>query len=263
MTATVRPAAVAGSFYEADPDALRASVRVHLASAPAHDGPAPKAVIAPHAGHVYSGPVAAHAYNALAPRAAVVERVVLIGPAHRVAVEGVAVPSVDAFETPLGIVPIDADARTQLLSLPRVQVDDRPHALEHSLEVHLPFLQEVFGSFRLVPLLAGWASAGEVAAVLEAVWGGDETAVVVSTDLSHYHDIDTARRLDARTAASVVARRPDDIAAEDACGAVPVRGVLDLAARRGLSCRLLDLRTSGDTAGPTDRVVGYGSFALG
>lgn len=269
MTRTVRRPAVAGTFYDHRPDVLRAAVRGYLDAVAggrgSGDEPAspPKAVIAPHAGHIYSGPVAAHAYAALAPRRGEVERVVLIGPAHRVPVDGIAVPSVDAFATPLGDVEIDAAARAALLGLPFVHVDDRAHAPEHCLEVHLPFVIETLGDVTIVPLLAGRATPDAVADALDTVWGGDETAIVVSTDLSHYYDDDTARRLDARTAAAIVTRDVGAIAADDACGAVAVRGALELARRRALDCRLLDLRTSADTAGPPDSVVGYGAFRLG
>lgn len=260
-----RPPAVAGLFYPGDPVTLRRQVEQLLAEAhePRGDRPPPKAVVVPHAGYPYSGPVAATAYRALAPRRGSVDRVVLLGPAHRVLLDGLAVPSVDAFATPLGPVAIDDAARRRIAAMPHVVVDDVPHADEHSLEVHLPFLQCALGEgWELLPLVVGRAAPGVVADVLAAVWDGPETAVVVSTDLSHYHDHPTARALDERTAAAIVARHPDEIGPADACGAFPLRGLLELCRRAGHGVELLDLRTSGDTAGDRSRVVGYGAFAV-
>ena len=264
MTA-VRHAAVAGTFYPADPGRLRAAVEALVSRRPAEPAvarPRPKAVVAPHAGYVYSGPIAGSAYARVAPLRGIVTRVVLLGPAHRVPLRGLAVPSVDALETPLGRLPVDEEARRAVLDLPQVTVDDGAHAEEHSLEVHLPFVQVVLGDVAVLPLVVGLASADDVAGVLDALWGGDETLVVVSTDLSHYLDHDTATRVDRDTAAAVVARRVTAIGPDVACGAYPLRGLLVAAGRRGLEVELLDLRNSGDTAGPRDRVVGYGAFAL-
>jgi len=258
-----RPAAVAGSFYPADPSVLTAEVDALLAAAPAPAAaPVPEALVVPHAGYAYSGPVAATAYAALGPATAVT-RVVLLGPAHRVAVRGVATSSADVFSTPLGDVPVDDAARRAALALPGVFVDDRAHAQEHSLEVQLPFLQRKLGhGFAIAPFVVGNADPANVAAVLDELWGGPETLVVVSSDLSHYLDHPTAKARDRRTADAIVAGRVDDVEAQDACGAVPIRGLLVAAGRRGLRGTVLDLRTSGDTAGPHDRVVGYGAFAV-
>ena len=265
MTA-VRHPAVAGTFYPADPAQLRAAVEGFVAAGSARDRgagePPPKAVVAPHAGYVYSGPIAGSVYARVARLRGTVTRVVLLGPAHRVPLRGLAVPSVDALETPLGPVPVDDAGRRSVLDLPQVTVDDGAHADEHSLEVHLPFLQVVLGDVTVVPLVAGLVAGEDVAEVLDVAWGGDETLVVVSTDLSHYLDYDTATRVDRETAAAVVARRAAEIGPHTACGAYPLRGLLVAAARRGLEVQLLDLRNSGDTAGPRDRVVGYGAFAL-
>jgi MEMO1 family protein len=258
-----RPAAVAGLFYPASADELRAVVDRDLRSATA-EGPVPKALIAPHAGYVYSGPIAGSAYARLEPARGVVERVILLGPAHRVPVDGMAVPSVDAFDTPLGPVLVDVAARVRALELPGVVVDDRAHAPEHSLEVHLPFLVRVLGAeITVLPVVVGHAPPEPVADLLEALWGGPETVIVVSTDLSHYHDYATAVARDRSTAAAIVERRTDAIGPYDACGAYPVRGLLEVARRKGLAVELLDLRNSGDTSGDRDRVVGYGAFALG
>src|SRR5574337_1657674 len=263
---TARPPAVAGYFYDADPKALAGAVQRHLDGAPADperdpERP-PKALIAPHAGYVYSGSVAASAYRAIAPLRESVRRVVLLGPSHRVALRGLAAPSVDAFVTPLGPVPVDREAVDRILALPQVRVLDAAHAEEHSLEVQLPFLQTVLERFTLVPLSVGDATAEEVAAVLETLWGGDETLIVVSSDLSHYHDYATAQRLDEETTRAIEELRPEGLGRESACGRVPARGLLVAAKRHGLSARTLDVRNSGDTAGTRDRVVGYGAWAF-
>jgi AmmeMemoRadiSam system protein B len=259
---TVRPEAVAGTFYPERAADLRAVVDRDLSLAHAA-GPVPKAIIAPHAGYRYSGEIAASAYARLAPARGTVERVVLLGPAHRVPVDGMAVPSVDAFATPLGPVAVDAAAREAVVGLAGVQVDDRPHAPEHSLEVHLPFLVQVLGpEIRVLPVVVGHAAPEQVAALLEHLWGGPETAIVVSSDLSHYHDHATATARDRETADAIVAARWEAIGPYDACGAAPMRGLLEVARRRHLAIELLDLRNSGDTAGDHRRVVGYGAFAL-
>ncbi len=261
----VRQPVVAGTFYPGDPDQLTAlldALLAHAAPRAPHEPPA-KAVVAPHAGYIYSGPIAATAYRAIESRRREIERVVLIGPSHRVPFKGLAVPSVDAFATPLGEVPLDDAARRHVAVLPGVAIDDRPHADEHSLEVQLPFLQHVLGDqWTLVPIVVGVAPALDVADVLAALWGGSETAVVVSSDLSHYHDYATAKEIDRRTAAAIVAREVDRIAPEFACGAHPLRGLLELSQRAGLEIELLDLRNSGDTAGDRTKVVGYGAFSV-
>ena len=261
----VRQPAVAGMFYPAEAGDLRDAVDAAMARACSpgpEDGSPVKAVIAPHAGYRYSGPVAASAYARLVAARDTIERVVLIGPAHRARLGAVAAGSADAWATPLGQVPVDVAGRDRLLgALPSVVIDDRAHCDEHSLEVHLPFLQRLLGDITILPLVVGQVDAGAVADVLEQAWGGPETAIVVSTDLSHYHDQITATGLDRATAAAIVARRPELVGPDGACGVFAVRGLLVAARRRGLDLRLLDLRTSADTAGGPDRVVGYGSFA--
>jgi MEMO1 family protein len=259
-TARDRPPAVAGTFYPADPDVLAAQVDRLVPTGAT--GPAPKALIVPHAGYAYSGPVAGLGYATLGAARDQIDRVVLLGPAHRAPVPGLATTSADQWVTPLGSVTIDDDARLAVLALPSVEVDDRAHAAEHSLEVHLPFLQRALRHFSLLPLVVGHADAETVATVLDTVWGGPETLIVVSTDLSHYQDHATASLLDRRTADAITAGRPGAIRPDDACGAHPVRGLLVAARRHHLHTRLLDLRNSGDTAGPRDRVVGYGAFSL-
>ncbi|MBK6863955.1 MAG: AmmeMemoRadiSam system protein B [Ideonella sp.] len=222
---------------------------------------APKMLVVPHAGYVYSGPVAAHAYALLAPWRGRIRRVVLLGPAHRVAVRGLALPTVDAFETPLGRVVLDAELLARLGQLPQVVRDDDAHALEHSLEVQLPFLQHMLGAFTLVPIAVGDASAEEVAQVIELAWGGDETLVVISTDLSHYLPYAQARAADRATVDAIMDLEPK-LRHHQACGATPLAGALLAARAHGLAPRLLDLRNSGDTAGDRARVVGYCAVAF-
>jgi hypothetical protein len=257
--------AAAGRFYPDDPDELQAAVDAVMEPALRQVDPgtkAPKAVIAPHAGYIYSGPVAASAYARLASARDTIRRVVLLGPAHREPNVTVAASSADVWATPLGDVTIDVAGRDALLASPPVVVDDGAHRFEHSLEVHLPFVQAVLGDVEVLPLVTGRVSADVVADVLGEVWGGPETAIVVSSDLSHYHDHATAARLDRETAEAIVDRRPEGVGLDRACGVFALRGLLVAARNRQLDISLLDLRTSADTAGPPDRVVGYGSFAV-
>ncbi len=260
---TVRPAAVAGMFYPADRARLAADVDALLSAAARtnHDALAPKAIIAPHAGYVYSGAVAASAYSRLSKARSQIRRVILLGPVHRVPVRGLALPAADAFETPLGRVPIDRAAVDSIRHLPQVVESAAVHEHEHSLEVHLPFLQRLFENFTLVPLAVGDATRDQVAEVLDVLWGGPETLIVVSSDLSHYLPYDAARKLDAETANMVLDLR-SDIDHQHACGGTPVNGLMLSVLRRKLQVQLIDLRNSGDTAGGKDRVVGYGSFII-
>ena len=258
---TTRPPAVAGQFYPADPDRLRAEVSKLLAAAPrAAPSGRPKAIIAPHAGYRYSGQIAAAAFATLEGSAKRIERVVLIGPAHYVPFRGTAVPTVNAFATPLGRVPLNSDAHAALAALPGVQAADAPHAPEHALEVELPFLQVLLPPFTALPLLVGDARPEEVAAVLDRLWGGPETVIVVSSDLSHFHAYKTAQRRDAETADAIERGAWADLGPGDACGYLAIAGLLIEATRRGLKARRLASCNSGDTAGARDRVVGYGAW---
>ena len=261
--ATVRPAAVAGMFYPGDAKALSDEIDDLLGGAgdPEPRLGFPKALVVPHAGYVYSGPVAAHAYDDITPARGIVKRVVLLGPVHRVPVRGLALPGVDFLDTPLGRIPVDAAAVAALEGLPQVVVSAAAHAMEHSLEVQLPFLQKVLGAFSVVPLAVGTASAEEVAEVLERLWGGPETLVVISTDLSHYHEYRQAQAIDGNTIERI-SRLATDLSHDEACGATPLNGLLHLARKRNLSVRLLAACNSGDTAGGKGRVVGYSSFAV-
>jgi MEMO1 family protein len=259
----IRPAAVAGMFYSGASRQLAADVRAYLAerTVPGADAAWPKALIVPHAGYVYSGPVAASAYARLAPGRAAIRRVVLLGPVHRVPVRGLALPVATAFATPLGSVPVDREAAELARALPQVVENAAAHALEHSLEVQLPFLQSVLGEFAIVPFAVGDASPEEVAEVIELLWGGVETLIVVSSDLSHYHPYTQAREIDRLTADAVLALA-DTLDHDQACGATPINGFALCARRHALSPELLDLRNSGDTAGDKSRVVGYAAFAF-
>jgi AmmeMemoRadiSam system protein B len=254
-----RPAAVSGLFYPDDPRELEDSLQALLLGASV-ERPAPKALIAPHAGYIYSGPTAAAAYRLLR-NAADIRRVVLIGPSHRVPFQGLAVPAADAFDTPLGRIPIDVTGRQALLELAQVQLTDAPHAQEHSLEVQLPFLQAMLQDFELLPLAAGDATAAEVAEVLETVWGESETLIVVSTDLSHYHGYAQGRLIDRATNDAILSYSTE-IDGDQACGCVGLNGILACARQRHMRIQLEDLRSSGDTAGDRERVVGYGAWSL-
>ena len=261
---TVRPAAVAGMFYPDDPRELADEVDAYLDGAQEADqAPGfPKALIVPHAGYIYSGPVAASAYDLLRPARGVVKRVIVLGPCHRVPVRGLALPQAGAFATPLGRIPLDAEGVRAVRDLRQVVESAATHAEEHALEVQLPFLQKVLGDFSLVPLVVGDAAPEEVAEVLDRLWGGPETLVVISSDLSHYHAYDSAREIDHATVRAIL-DFDSGISHDQACGATPISGLLLAAERRGLAPRLLDCRNSGDTAGDRQRVVGYASFALG
>jgi AmmeMemoRadiSam system protein B len=259
-----RPAAVAGRFYPGSRRRLVEEVDRLLSSARRHPEPgaSPVGLIVPHAGYRYSGPVAAAAYAQLAERPEPVERVVIVGPSHFVAVAGCAVPATAAFDTPSGPVPVDTACCSALARRTGVVRSDAPHDREHAIEVQLPFLVRVLpAGWRLVPVAVGRADPSAVADLLEAAVG-PSCLVVCSTDLSHYLDHDTAVERDRRTAEAIVARRAGAIGDHDACGAAPLRGILTWAERHNHPVRLLDLRTSGHTAGDRSRVVGYGAFTL-
>ena len=260
---SVRPPAVARLFYPGDARSLAEEVAAHLdrtEETPLAPG-FPKAVIVPHAGYVYSGPIAASAYDLLRPARGIVKRVVVLGPCHRVPVRGLALPRASAFDTPLGRIPLDAQAIASIRGLPQVVESAATHVEEHALEVQLPFLQQVLGEFLLVPMVVGSVAPEKVAEVLERLWGGPETLIVISSDLSHYHPYEAARRIDGATVQAILGFDAG-ISHEQACGATPVAGVLIAARRLGLKPKLLDCRNSGDTAGGKDQVVGYASFAF-
>ena len=261
MSINTRPPAVAGLFYPESGPVLARDIAQMLAAVPEKTALRPKAIIVPHAGYVYSGPVAACIYAAIEGLRGTIGRIVLLGPTHRATVDGLALPTCLAFSTPLGNIPIDQQAISAIKNLPQIVVNDSAHAQEHALEVQLPFLQSVFGEFSLVPLAVGRATSEAIAEVLELLWGGEETLIVISSDLSHYLPYRAAQEIDAQTARQIVDLGPD-ISHPQACGASPVNGLLLAARRHGLQGKLIDLRNSGDTAGDRARVVGYGSFAF-
>lgn len=258
----MRPTAVAGRFYPADPAELEATVRGFFEVAvPPTLATRPAALVAPHAGYPYSGPVAGSAYALLAPAPASVRRVLLLGPSHFVAFEGLALPESDAFATPLGDHPVDHEGLIALESSTSVRRWERPHRDEHCLEVQLPFLRVALGAVPIIPIVTGAAAPRTVADAVERVWT-DDTLVVVSSDLSHYLPYDDARAVDGRTADAVVRLDVDAVRSSQACGSVALRGLMEAARRRGLTARCVDLRSSGDTAGPRGDVVGYGAFGF-
>ncbi len=260
----VRPAAVAGSFYPGQKQILADDVNTLLAAIRPGDAEVrllPKAIIVPHAGYIYSGPVAASAYARLTAAHDTIKRVILLGPVHRVAVRGLGLPGVDAFATPLGEIQIDQAAMASIQNMPQVVVSPNAHAPEHSLEVQLPFLQSVLDDFKLVPLAVGDATPAEVAEVLDILWGGPETLIVISSDLSHFLPYQAAQMMDAQTAQDIL-QLQHTLNHEQACGGTPVNGLLLAAKQHHLQPHLLDLRNSGDTAGDKSRVVGYAAFAF-
>jgi hypothetical protein len=255
----IREAAVAGQFYPGNASELNTTIGVFFDELEVDEGPAPKALIVPHAGYIYSGPVAATAYARLRPYRERFTRVVLLGPCHTVAVRGLALSGADVFRTPLGDVPVDKDAIASL-DLPGVGVFDSTHQFEHSLEVHLPFLQTVLGQFSLVPIVVGDVAPETVADVIDELWGGPETLIVISSDLSHYLSYHAACVSDRATCRAIESLDASSIKHDGACGATPICGLLISAKRRDMQVETLDLRNSGDTAGDRHRVVGYGAW---
>lgn len=262
MSASVRQPAVAGQFYTDDPVHLRNEVDKLLEAAGAPSDSAPKAVIAPHAGFMFSGGVAATAYRRLAPARGRIRRVVVLGPSHFVPVRGLAASSAEAFGSPLGELPVDRAGIETALAQPGVEIHDAAHAREHSLETQFPFIQRVLGDVSVVPLVVGDATAAEVGRVLAAVWGGEETAIAISSDLSHFHPDAEARELDETTARAIEALRGETLGPGNACGFLPIAGLLWNADRAGARVRCLELRNSSDAGAPRHSVVGYGAFEL-
>ena len=256
---SIREPAVAGTFYPNDPAMLGSLIDAYIKGDSGEV--CPKALIAPHAGYVYSGPVAGSVYKRVIPARDRIHRVVLLGPSHRVAFRGMAIPDNTHFRTPLGDIPLDTKAIADLSGLPSVTVMDQAHEQEHSLEVHLPFLQKIIDDFKLIPIVVGDASKEDVAYLLNSLWGGDETLIVISSDLSHYESYEQAQAMDARTNARILSLDAT-LKGSDACGCRPVNGLLHLAEQRGLTINKIDVRNSGDTAGPKDRVVGYGAWEI-
>lgn len=259
---TVKQPAVAGIFYPAEPEILHRQIREFIAAAGTADAPAPKALIAPHAGYIYSGPIAGSAYASLGKEASRIHRVILLAPSHRVALRGIAYSSANYFQTPLGLVPLDRKTQDRLARLPQLHLHDAAFEEEHSIEVHLPFLQELLTDFSIIPLLVGDATAEQVAEVIEQVWQPDGNLVVISSDLSHYLDYTSATKMDRETSQAIEALQPEALSYHSACGRIPVSGLLLVAKKHDLKARTVDLRNSGDTAGSHDRVVGYGAYVF-
>lgn len=255
----IRNPAVAGMFYPADSKELENTIRNFLADAKA-DQPVPKAIIAPHAGYVYSGQTAANAYACLTQAATSIKRIILLGPSHRYPFQGIAVPQADYFTTPLGQIKIDHEIIAKISPQFQITVSDEAHAQEHSLEVQLPFLQILLKNFSLVPLVVGMSDSDQVAKVLELLWGGKETLIIISSDLSHYHDYATAQQMDKQAAQAILDLNPNALKEEYACGRIPIKGLLHVATEKKLKVSLIDLCNSGDTAGSKNHVVGYGAF---
>ncbi|MBL8268497.1 AmmeMemoRadiSam system protein B [Steroidobacter sp.] len=261
MNSRVRPPAVAGLFYPGDATELRDAVSAYLAQAAIVAGPTPKALIVPHAGYIYSGAIAAAAYSQVAPLRRQIRRIVLIGPSHRVYLRGMAVPAAEIFQTPLGAIPIDRELKARVLADEQVVESDAPHASEHSLEVQLPFLQMLFDDFTLLPIALGSTAPPTVAGALAAVWGDEQTLLLVSSDLSHYLPYDQARAIDSETSAAIQRNDPT-LTGEQACGCIGINGLSILARQRGAQIQEIARCNSGDTAGDRDRVVGYGAFGF-
>ncbi len=259
----VRAAAVAGQFYTGGGDALRREVDELLEAAPKPDEPAPKAIIAPHAGFMFSGRVAATAYACFLPAGGRIRRVVILGPSHFVPIRGLAASSAGWFETPLGQLRVDRPGLDTALDFPSVEINDAAHAREHSIETQLPFIQRVLGDdVTIVPLVVGDATPSTVGRVLAAIWGDDETAIAISSDLSHFHDDHNARHLDKATARAIEGLRGSELGPGNACGFLPVAGLLWNAEQTAATVHTLQLATSADAGAPPDRVVGYGAFTL-
>ena len=261
----IRQPAVAGMFYPADKYSLEKNIHKYLdrvVIAPNQSHGTIKAIIVPHAGYVYSAPIAASAYKRIIPYKDKINRVVMLGPSHRVAFTGLAVPKSDIFHTPLGNIPIDRKAIMQLSDLRQVIVSEQAHLDEHSLEVQLPFLQQILGEFSLIPIVVGDAQADEVAEVIARLWGDEHTLIVISTDLSHYHEYYAAKQRDRATSDAIENLKANLIDYDDACGSNGLKGMLTIAQEKGLKVELVDLRNSGDTAGEKDRVVGYGAYII-
>lgn len=258
---TSREPAVAGSFYSSDAEQLRQEVERLLSQADLRSTIIPKVMIVPHAGYVYSGPVAASAYRLLQPVRKSIHRVALFGPAHRVYLDGLAIPASESFVTPLGPIPVDLAGVQQIGELPDVSVSDVAHAQEHSLEVQLPFLQMTLDAFRLIPVVVGRCASDRVARVIDTVWGGPETLIVISSDLSHYLPYKDARRVDAATDKRI-RQKAATLTGEEACGAYAVNGLMRAQHCKDMIVEKIDLRNSGDTAGDKSRVVGYGAYIL-
>jgi hypothetical protein len=263
--ARIRKPTVANLFYPGDAEALQGQIKafLQLAMDSVDDNePRPKAIIAPHAGYIYSGPIAASAYARIVPLHDKIHRVVLLGPSHRVPLLGVAASSADFFSTPFGDIPLDRSTIDALEQAELVTTLDAAHDMEHSLEVHLPFLQTVLDNFSLVPLVVGSTTADQISRLIEFVWNEEDTLIVVSSDLSHYENYRAAQQHDQKTNQAIERLDFQHIGPHDACGCSPLNGLLHFAQQHHLHVKTVDYRNSGDTAGTKDQVVGYGAYVL-
>ncbi len=258
---SIRQAAVAGQFYPADKIQLQTQIDQLMATGKVQSGARPEALIVPHAGYVFSGRTAAQAYQSLISRRHEIKRVILFGPAHRVYLAGMALPSVDSFRTPLGDIPLDRENIARVATLPGVIESDEVHRLEHSLEVQLPFLQSILDDFLLIPVAVGDCDADTVASLLDSLWGGNDSLTIISTDLSHFHPYDVAEKIDASTCQKIL-DKSSNLTGKEACGARVLNGLMRSKHAQALDIELLACCNSGNTAGDKNRVVGYGSFIL-
>lgn len=259
--AIIRPPAVAGMFYPDNPDILRDMIEQDLAQVTSTSvATVPKVLIVPHAGYIYSGSIVANAFVLLKPYRKLIKRVIIIGPSHRVGFNGVAISSADAFDTPLGVIPVDKEAQAKLSEMAGVHIIDQAHAAEHSLEVQLPFLQYILDKFTIIPIVAGDADPQLIAKIIKTLWGGSESLIVISSDLSHFHQYQAAQQLDQATSQAILDLNVNEIDSQHACGCVGIKGLLTFAHRHPLEASMIDLKNSGDTAGTKDSVVGYGAY---
>jgi AmmeMemoRadiSam system protein B len=263
MKTIIRQAAVAGTFYPSEPVLLK-NMLEHYLKLESETTQVPHAIIAPHAGYIYSGPIAASVYKRLQSAHSRIKRILLLGPSHRVGFKGLALSHADFFTTPLGDIPVDTHAVQQLANLPGIQYLDQAHTFEHSLEVHLPFLQIVLDDFTLIPVVVGDAHPEQIMQAIELFWGDEQTLTVISSDLSHFHDYETAQKMDQQTSQWIENLEYEKLSYESACGRLPISGILALARKKQLRVTTVDLRNSGDTAGSQDkhRVVGYGAYVI-
>jgi AmmeMemoRadiSam system protein B len=261
MMNITRSAAVSGLFYPDEPQILRDTIDTLLSqSAIKEQSTQVKAIIAPHAGYQYSGLTAARVYKQLQTLRDRIQRVVLLGPSHRVAFEGMALTEADFFETPLGQIKVNKDDYPQLLAMENMFVFEQAHVAEHCIEVQLPFLQRILNNFTIIPIVVGIADPHSVSNIIESLWGGDETLFVISSDLSHYQSYESAQQTDNETSRAILDLDFNAIQPNNACGCMAVNGLLNFAHRHPLTVKLIDQCNSGDTAGDKDKVVGYGSY---
>jgi len=265
MSLSHRQAAVAGQFYPDKVAVLQSDITHYITTVvelPELNSIAPKAIIVPHAGYMYSGVIAASAYNLLQKHAATITKAIILGPAHRVSFSGIAISSANYFDTPLGSVEINQSSIDNLTKNDFIHENDAAHEHEHSIEVQLPFLQTILHNFTIVPLLIGQCDENDVASILELLWGGDETLIVISSDLSHFETYEIANKMDTKTSQAILNLQPEKIQFEDACGRTAINGLLKIAQKKNLTPYIIDVRNSGDTAGDKKRVVGYGAYSL-